>query len=121
MIEKEFLAVIYAIKKYRHHLTGYQVFVYNDHSAITYLANKPITNGQVTRWLLLFHKFDITIKHRPGKENPVADFLSRIPKVNDPLAVDDQFLDENLFLVAVKMPSYVDMENYLAVGSYLNI
>ena len=51
--EKEFLVVIYVINKFRHYITGYQVLLYTDHSAITYLANKPITNGRITRWLLL--------------------------------------------------------------------
>jgi len=90
--------------------------LYIDHSFIQYLANKPITNGRVTQWLLLLQEFDITIKDFLGKENPVVDFLSRIPKVNDPLVVDDQFSNEHLFFVAVKTPWYVDVENYLAVG-----
>jgi len=54
--------------------------------------------------LLLLQEFDITIEDRPRKENSVVDFLSWVPKINDPLAVDDQFLDENLFVVPVKMP-----------------
>ena len=29
--------------------------------------NKPITNGRITRWLLLFQEFNITIVDRPGK------------------------------------------------------
>ena len=43
--EKEFLAVIYAINKFRHYITSYQFFLYIDHFAIRYLANKSITNG----------------------------------------------------------------------------
>jgi hypothetical protein len=39
--EKEFLAVIHAINKFRHYITGYPVILYTDHSAIKYLANKP--------------------------------------------------------------------------------
>jgi hypothetical protein len=74
--EKEFLAVIYAINKFRHYITGYSTFVHTDHLAIKYLMNKPITNARVTRWLLLLQEFDITIVDRPGKENVVADFLS---------------------------------------------
>ena len=74
--EKEFLAVIHAINKFHHYISGYPVILYIDHSTIRYLANKPITNGRVTRWLLLLQKFDITIKDRPGRENPVVDFLS---------------------------------------------
>jgi hypothetical protein len=80
--EKEFLAVIYAINKFRHYITGYSTFVHTDHSAIKYLMNKPITNARVSRWLLLLQEFDITIVDRPGKENVVADFLSRLT-IND--------------------------------------
>ena len=108
--EKEFLATIYAINKFRHYITGYQVFLHTDHSAIRYLANKPIMNGRITRWQLLLQEFDITIKDRPGKENVVAYFLSRVPKTNDTLIVDDQFPDEHLFAVAVKNPWYADVE-----------
>jgi hypothetical protein len=39
---------------------------------------KPVTNARVTRWLLLLQEFDITIVDRPGKENVVFDFLSRL-------------------------------------------
>jgi hypothetical protein len=63
-----------------------------DHVAIKYLMNKPITNGRVTRWLLLLQEFDITILDKPGKDNVVVDFLSRIisnenePPVEDSLS-----------------------------------
>ena len=53
MTENEFLAIIHAINKFRHYITGYETFVHTDHSTIIYLMNKPITNGRVTRWLLL--------------------------------------------------------------------
>jgi hypothetical protein len=51
--EKEFLVVIHAINKFRHYIIGYPVIIYTDHYVIIYMANKPITNGQVTLWLLL--------------------------------------------------------------------
>eukprot|EP00253_Pinus_taeda_P027785 PITA_27785 len=102
--EKEFLAVIHAINKFRHYITGYPVILYTNHSTIKYLENKPITNGRITRWLILLQEFDITIKDRPGKENPVADFLSRMPKPIDAATVEYQFLDEHLFVVAVQAP-----------------
>jgi energy-coupling factor transporter ATP-binding protein EcfA2 len=40
--------------------------------------NKEITNGRITRWLLLLQEFNITILDRRGKENQVVDFLSRL-------------------------------------------
>eukprot|EP00253_Pinus_taeda_P012698 PITA_12698 len=114
--EKEFLVVIHVVNKFRHYITGYLVILYTDHSTIKYLAKKPITNGRITRWLILLQEFDITIKDRPGKENPVADFLSRMPKPIDAAAVEDQFPDEHLFAVVVKTPWYANVANYLAMG-----
>jgi len=113
--EKEFLAVIYAINKFRHYITGYSTFVHTDRSAIKYLMNKPITNARVTRWLLLLQEFDITIVDRPGKENVVVDFISRLTPDDDTL-VDDSFLDEYLFAVSAHSPWYVDIANYLVAG-----
>jgi hypothetical protein len=51
--EREFLAVVYAINKFRHYVTGYPTFIHIDHTTIKYLMNKPITNVGVTRRLLL--------------------------------------------------------------------
>ena len=59
--EKEMLAVIHSVNKFRHYITGYEVFVHTDHSSIRYLMNKPITHGRVTRWLLLLQELNITI------------------------------------------------------------
>jgi hypothetical protein len=70
--EKEMLAVVHAVNKFRHYIIGYEVFIHTDHSTIRYLMNKPITNGRITRWLLLMNEFNVTILNRPGKENQVA-------------------------------------------------
>ena len=59
--EKKFLAVIYAINKFIHYINGYEFFVHTDHSSITYIMNKPITNGRITRWLLLLQEFNIIV------------------------------------------------------------
>jgi hypothetical protein len=74
--------------------------------------NKPITNSRVTRWLLLLQEFDFTIVDRPGKENVVVDFLSRI-KPDDDTPVDDSFPDEYLFVVSAYSPWYAGIANYL--------
>ena len=66
--------------------------------------NKPITNGKVTRWLILLQESDITIEDQSGKENLITDFLSRMPKPTDTATVEDQFLDEHLFFGTIKTP-----------------
>eukprot|EP00253_Pinus_taeda_P016593 PITA_16593 len=114
--EKEFLAVVHAINKFRHYITGYETFVHTDHYAIRYLMNKPVTNGRVTRWLLLLQEFNITLLDRPGQQNTVADFLSRIQNTNEDSPVEDKFLDEYFFAVTTKTPWYADIANYLFTG-----
>jgi hypothetical protein len=114
--KKEFLAVVHSINKFRHYITGYEVFVHTDHSAMRFLMNKPVTTGRITRWILLLQEFNITIIDWPGKENVVADFLSRIPQDSTDTPVDDNFPDEHLFAVAAKTPWFADTANYLATG-----
>jgi hypothetical protein len=114
--ENEFLAVVYAINKFRNYITGYSTFIHIDHSTIKYLMKKPITNARVTRWLLLLQEFDITIVDRLGKENVVADFLSRLNKNDDNSPVDDSFPDQHLFAVSAHSPWYEGIANYLVAG-----
>jgi len=121
--EKEFLAVIHAINKFRHYIIGYETFFHIDQSKITYLMNKPITNGKVKRWLLLLQEFNITILDRPWKENIVVDFLSRIQNDNKDVPTKDNFPDEYFIVVSIKSPWFANIANYLATGkvpSYLS-
>ena len=85
-----------------------------DHSAIKYLMNKSITNGRITRWLLLMQEFNITVQERPGKDNQVANFLSRLHSLGDPNPISDNFPDEHLFSINVKTPWFIDIANYLS-------
>lgn len=108
--------VIYALKKFRHYITEYKIFVHTDHSAIKYLVNKPTIFGRLARWLWLMQEFDITIVDKPSKDNVVANFLSQLHLPNDPIAIDDSFPDEYLFLLATQNPWYANIANYLTIG-----
>jgi hypothetical protein len=114
--KKEFLAVVHGINKFWHYITGYDFFIHTDHSAIRFLMKKLVTTGRITRWILLLQEFNITIVDRPGKENVVVDFLSRIPQDNIDILVNDNFPDIHLFVVAFKTPCFADTTNYLATG-----
>ena len=89
--EKEFLAVVHSLNKFRHYITGYQTFVHIDHVVVRYLMNKHDVNSRIIRWLLLLQQFDLTIVDKPGKENVVVYFLSRLDlSVGEEGTVDDQ-------------------------------
>ena len=114
------MVVVYSINIFRHYITSYEVFVHIDHSAIRFLMNKPITNGRVTRWLLLLQEFNITIIDRLGKENLISDFLSYIQHEDGTKPIDDTFPDEHLFAVSVQTPWFVDIPNYIEMGKIPN-
>lgn len=115
-LQREFLAVIFAINKFKHYITGYELFVHIDHSAIKYLMKKPLISSRVTRWLLLLQEFNITIVDRPEKSNVVADFLSRLDNPGEATPVNDDFPDEHLFAVSTDSLWFVDISNYLVTG-----
>jgi len=59
-------------------------------------------------------QFDLTIVDKPGKENVVANFLSRLDlPAGEEGMVDDQMPDEHLFSISVLSPRFADIENYL--------
>jgi hypothetical protein len=82
--------------------------------------NKPITNGRITRWLLLMQEFNITFLNRPGKENQVADFCQD-SSPGEIVPVSDNFPDEHLFAITVKTPWFADIANYLSSGKLPSI
>ena len=115
--EKEFLAVVFALEKFRSYIVGSPVTIFTDHAALKYLLSKQDTKPRLTRWILLCQVFNLTIKDKKGVENVVADHLSRlVPESNSHgIPIGDSFPDEHLFAL-VHCPWYADIVNYLVTG-----
>ena len=74
--EKELLAVVYALDKFRAYLVGSDIVIFTDHSALKYLPTKQNAKARLIRWVLLPQEFNLQIKDKKGVENVVADHLS---------------------------------------------
>lgn len=75
--EKEALAVLDSLKKFRGWIEGTHVTVITDHSSLIWLQNIKDPSGRLARWALKLQQYDITLKHRPGRLHVVPDALSR--------------------------------------------
>jgi len=114
--EKEFLAVVFALEKFRPYLLGSKTTIFTDHSALRYLMMKKDAKARLIRWILLLQEFDLEIRDKKGVENVVADHLSRIP--NSPyneLPINEDFPDENLLAIS-REPWFADIVNYLVTN-----
>ncbi|XP_071905637.1 uncharacterized protein [Coffea arabica] len=115
--EKELLAVIVALEKFRPYLLGIKVIVFSNHAALRYLMIKKDTKSRFIRWILLLQEFDLEIRDKRDSENLVTDHLSCIPVGEENVPLKDTFLDEQLFSLNSKVPWYVDLVNYIVTGN----
>jgi len=103
MTEKELLAVIFALEKFRSYLINSKVIVFIDHASLKHLMKKSDSKPRLIRWVLLLQDFDLEIEDKAGLANTVAGHLSCLgPKAtpNKELSIDDSFPIEQLFAIS---------------------
>ncbi len=76
-IEKECLAIRWAVLTLRYYLSGREFTLCSDHAPLQWLHRMKDTNARITRWYLALQPFKFKVIHRPGTQMTVADFLSR--------------------------------------------
>ncbi|CAN6542439.1 unnamed protein product [Malus baccata var. baccata] len=101
-MEKELLAVVFALDKFRSYLIGTKVIVFTDHAALKYLLTKKEAKPRLIRWMLLLQEFDIEIRDKKGSEDVVADHLSQMVHNEESLPIAETFPDEQLMSIKVE-------------------
>lgn len=75
--EKELLAIVWATRYFRPYLYGNKFKIRSDHKPLQWLHNVKDPNSRVLRWKIRLSEYNYTIEHVKGKDNVVADCLSR--------------------------------------------
>ena len=63
-IEKELLAIVFALDKFHAYLVGSFIVVFIDHLASKYLLTKQDAKSRLIRWILLLQEFNIQIQDK---------------------------------------------------------
>uniref|UniRef100_A0A6G5ABF5 RNA-directed DNA polymerase n=1 Tax=Rhipicephalus microplus TaxID=6941 RepID=A0A6G5ABF5_RHIMP len=77
-IERECLALVWAVEKFHIFLYGTYFTVQTDHQPLQYLSRAKHLNSRVLRWSLVLQEYNFHVEHIKGSENVGADYMSRL-------------------------------------------
>ena len=76
-IERECLAIVWAVHKFVRFLWGVRFVLQTDHRPLTYLRTSNFKNSRIMRWALSLQEFSFEVLPVSGQANVFADLLSR--------------------------------------------
>ena len=83
-LDKEALAIIFGVTKFRQYLLGRTFTIQSDHKPLMYLfgENKGVpamASARIQRWALTLSAYQYVIQYKKGGDHANADSLSRLP------------------------------------------
>ena len=83
-LDKEALALIHGVKKFHSYIYGRKFTLISDHKPLQHILGEKkgvpqMASARLQRWALQLGAYEYHIQYKPGKENSVADALSRLP------------------------------------------
>ena len=106
--ERELLAIVWAIEKWRKYLFGKRFLLNTDHRPLTFLHTVKEPRGRIARWISRIQEYDFRIRYTRGKDNTVADCLSRSYSWTRPL--DHETLPQGMNPVSA-LTFYEDLQS----------
>lgn len=77
-VELEALAVVYTISKFRKYLLGKEFIIESDNQPLKVITSGSPKSARIARWALILQDYKFTVTHIAGKDNCLADLLSRL-------------------------------------------
>jgi hypothetical protein len=105
--DKELLAVVKSIEKYRHYLIGKEFLLRTDHKALTYLWEAKNPTSRLLRWAMKLQEYKFRIEYIKGEDN-AADGYSRVNTVRYQKATDS--------VLSVEMKTRILTDYHLNLG-----
>ena len=106
--DRELLAIIRALKTWRHYLEGPEITIRCDHKNLTYFKNPQFLTDRQARWQLYLSRFNYKLDYVPGKKLIQADVLSRRPDfMQNEEKIPETLLTQEVFV----SPTEVSVEN----------
>jgi hypothetical protein len=105
-IEREALAITWAVTRLKHFLLGRRFDIVTDHQPLIHLfgSTKPIpesTSARITKWALLLMNYDYEVKYARGRDIPHVDALTRLQFTHEGPNVDEERANTTLTVNAV--------------------
>ena len=101
-IEKEMLAIVYALEKFNQFTYGRHVTVYSDHKPLEAILKKPLACApkRLQGMIMRLQKYDLDVQYEKGKNMHIADFLSRayLPNTEHPTGASFEHVNMASFL-----------------------
>ena len=76
-VEKECLAIVWAVQQLHYYLCGREFEIQTDHRPLTWLERVKDKNQKLLRWSLVLQQYSFKLTHKSGCQNSNADALSR--------------------------------------------
>ena len=75
--ERELIGLVTAVKHWRPYLRGCTFLIRSNHYSLKYILDQRLSTIPQHRWVTKLLGYDFTVEYKPGKQNIVADALSR--------------------------------------------
>lgn len=115
-VEKELLAIVWAVKYYRPYVFGREFDLESDHQPLKWLMTKYSgrdISPRLQRWLISLGEYNFSLEYIKGKVNNIADFLSRIKEDEINAEIEANYVDDSNNSMSVEIETVHSQEENL--------